>query len=54
MTQQTAVRAQLELAQGNLEAAIRWADSSGLSAEDDDLSYPRERAYLALVRVRIA
>ena len=54
MTQSAAVQAQLELAQGNLAAAIRWADSSGLSAEDDDLSYPREGEYLALARVRIA
>ena len=44
----------MELAQGNVAAAMRWADSSGLSAEDDDMCYPRERAYLALVRVRIA
>jgi hypothetical protein len=41
-------------AQGNMGAAIRWADISGLSPEDDDLSYPREREYLTLVRVRIA
>ncbi len=37
----TAVRAQLELAQGNVAAAIRWADTSRLSTEDDDLPYPR-------------
>src|SRR5215472_2451683 len=49
-----AARAQLELAQGNLAAAIRWADSSGLSAGDDDLRYPREGEYLMLARVRIA
>ena len=54
MTQRAAVRAQLELAQGNLAAAIHWADTSGLSADDDDLSYPREGEYLALARVRIA
>ena len=48
------MRAQLELAQGNLAAAIRWADTSGLSAEDEDLRYPREGEYLALARVRIA
>jgi LuxR family maltose regulon positive regulatory protein len=54
VTQGTAVRAEIELAQGNLAAAIRWADSSGLSANDDDLRYPREGEYLALVRVRIA
>jgi LuxR family maltose regulon positive regulatory protein len=49
-----AVRAQLELAQDNLAAAIRWAHASGLSAEDEDLIYPREGEYLTLVRVRIA
>jgi LuxR family maltose regulon positive regulatory protein len=53
-TQGDAVRAQLELAQGNMAAAIRWADSSSLSAGDNDLSYPREGDYLALARVRIA
>ncbi len=54
MTQGAAVRAQLELAQGHLAAAIRWADSSGLSPNDDDLPYPREGEYLTLARVRIA
>jgi LuxR family maltose regulon positive regulatory protein len=54
MPQVAAVRAQLELAQGNLAAAIRWADASGLTTEDDDLRYPREDEYLALARVRIA
>ena len=52
--QVAAVRAQLELAQGNLAAAIHWADTSGLSAEDEDLCYPREGEYLVLARVRIA
>jgi LuxR family maltose regulon positive regulatory protein len=54
LTQREAVRAQLELAQGNLAAALRWAEASGLSTENDDLPYPREREYLALARVRIA
>jgi LuxR family maltose regulon positive regulatory protein len=54
VTQETAVRAQLELAQGNVAAAIHWADSSGLSLEDDNLRYPHEREYLVLARVRIA
>jgi LuxR family maltose regulon positive regulatory protein len=49
-----AVRAQVELAQANLAAAIRWADGSSLSLADEDLSYPREQEYLALARVRIA
>ncbi len=54
VTQVAAVRAQLELAQGNVATAIRWAESSGLSANDDDLRYPREGEYLVLARVRIA
>jgi LuxR family maltose regulon positive regulatory protein len=54
VTQVAAVRAQLELAQGNVAAAIHWADASGLSTDDDDLPYPREEEYLALARVRIA
>ena len=49
-----AMRAQVELAQGNLAAAIRWAETSGLSTNDTDLSYLREREYLTLARVRIA
>src|SRR6266487_3415141 len=48
-----AVRAQMDLAQGKLAAAIRWAEACGLSARDK-LSYLREREYLTLVRVRIA
>jgi LuxR family maltose regulon positive regulatory protein len=52
--QGAAVRAQLELVQGNLTTAIHWADASGLSTEDDDLPYPREGGYLNLARVRIA
>lgn len=49
-----AVRAQVELAQGNLAAAIHWAETSSLSTSDTDLSYLHERAYLILARVRIA
>jgi len=48
-----AVRAQIELIEGNLAAAIRWAEASGLSASDD-LTYQREREYLTFARVRIA
>jgi len=54
LTQVAAVRARLDLAQGNVVAAVRWADASGLSATDNDLPYPRESEYLALVRVRLA
>jgi LuxR family transcriptional regulator, maltose regulon positive regulatory protein len=49
-----AVQAQVELAQANLAAALRWANGSGLSLTDDDLSYPREQEYLVLARVHIA
>jgi LuxR family transcriptional regulator, maltose regulon positive regulatory protein len=48
-----AAQARIELAQDHLAAAISWADGSGL-AEAPDLSYPREREYLTLARVRIA
>ncbi len=54
MPQEAAVRAQLELAQGNVAVAICWANSSGLSSEDEDLPYLREGEYLALARVRMA
>jgi LuxR family maltose regulon positive regulatory protein len=54
LTLAAAVRAQLELAQGNLAAAIGWADTSGLSPTDNNLPYPCEGEYLALARVRIA
>jgi LuxR family maltose regulon positive regulatory protein len=49
-----AMRARLSLAQGNLDAAVRWADTSGLHADDDDLSYLHEAAYLTLASVHIA
>ncbi len=48
-----AVRAHIELTQGNLAAALHWANTCGLSV-NDELSYPREREYLTLARVRIA
>jgi LuxR family maltose regulon positive regulatory protein len=48
-----AVRARLELMRGNLAAAVRWADASSFSVEDDPY-FPREREYLTFVRVRIA
>jgi len=35
-------------------AAVRWVEESGLSASDEEMSYPREREYLSLARVRIA
>jgi LuxR family maltose regulon positive regulatory protein len=46
-------RARLALAQGDVDAAARWARARGLGAEDDP-GYPREREYLVLVRVLLA
>jgi LuxR family maltose regulon positive regulatory protein len=53
-TRVAAVRAQLQLAQGELAAAARWAAESGLSPDDRELEFLREREYLTLIRVRIA
>ncbi len=39
-----AVRAQVELARGNLAAAIHWADTSGLSPFDDPWTIPVSRS----------
>jgi LuxR family maltose regulon positive regulatory protein len=48
-----ALRARLQLLQGDLPAALRWAEASGLSPEDG-INFPREAAYLTLARVHIA
>jgi LuxR family maltose regulon positive regulatory protein len=48
-----AVQAQLAQAQGDVAAAVAWADASGLSPMDD-LSFSREVEYLILARVWIA
>ena len=48
-----AQRARLLLAQGDVAAAARWADESGLHAEDEP-RYPREPGYLVLARVLLA
>ncbi len=53
MAHGAAMRARIELARGNIAAAIRWADESDLSVWDE-LSYLRELGYLTLARVRIA
>jgi LuxR family maltose regulon positive regulatory protein len=53
ITHAAAMRAHIELAQGNLQAALRWAATSGLSTTDP-LNYLREREYLTLARIRIA
>jgi ATP/maltotriose-dependent transcriptional regulator MalT/class 3 adenylate cyclase len=51
--QAAALQARLQLQQGDLPAAIRWAEDSRLSP-DDALSFPREAAYLTLARLRSA
>jgi LuxR family maltose regulon positive regulatory protein len=48
-----AERARLALAQGDVDAAVRWARGRGLRAEDEP-SYPRQHEYLVLVRVLLA
>jgi len=48
-----ALQAQVELARGNLAAAIRWSEASSVSISEE-LRYQREREYLTLARVRIA
>jgi ATP/maltotriose-dependent transcriptional regulator MalT len=46
-------KARLLLAHGDIAAAARWTEERGLRA-DDEVSYPREPAYLVLVRVLLA
>jgi LuxR family transcriptional regulator, maltose regulon positive regulatory protein len=53
LAQGLAVRARLAVAEGQLETAIRWADTSGVCA-DDAPSFPRELEHLTLARVLIA
>jgi LuxR family maltose regulon positive regulatory protein len=48
-----AERARLALAQGDVDAAVRWAQGRGLRAEDEP-SYPRQHEYLVLVRMLLA
>ncbi len=48
-----AIRARVHLAQGDVDAALRWARQSGVSI-DDELSYVREYEHLTLARVLIA
>src|SRR6185503_20146654 len=52
-----AAQAQLALAQGDLAAAVAWANASGAQRGDgaeDDLSFPCEAEHLILARVWIA
>jgi LuxR family maltose regulon positive regulatory protein len=53
VAQAAAARARVQLAQGDLAAAIRWAEEIGLRP-DDEPTYPQEGEYLTLVRVLIA
>jgi ATP/maltotriose-dependent transcriptional regulator MalT len=53
LAQAGAARVRLALAQGDLAAAVAWADSSDLQP-DDAPAYPHEAVYLTWVRVRIA
>ena len=48
-----ALRARLELANGQVEAAARWVLQRGLAVQDQP-SYPREREHLVLARVLLA
>jgi LuxR family maltose regulon positive regulatory protein len=48
-----AALARLALVQGDLPAALSWAEASGLGAYDEP-SYPREEQYLTMVRALIA
>jgi LuxR family maltose regulon positive regulatory protein len=54
LDQVAAFQAQIELAQGNLAAAVDWLEKSGLSTGNAEVPYLRERGYLTLARVRIA
>jgi LuxR family maltose regulon positive regulatory protein len=53
VTQAAALRACLQLAQDDLEAATAWAENSGLGPDDQEASHPgfREVEYLSLARV---
>lgn len=51
---QSAEGARIRLAQGDLRAAVRWAETSGLSVTDLDLPFLRETEYLILAQVVIA
>ena len=53
ITRGAAAQAQLALAAGNLSAAVAWAESSGLHA-DDEIFFSREAEYLVLARIWIA
>ncbi len=49
-----AAQVQLWLAQGQLAAAARWVEASGLHADDRELPFLREAEYLTFARVQVA
>lgn len=49
-----ALRAQLDLIQGNLISAVHWMETCRYTLDDTNLLYPHEYAYLTLARVHIA
>jgi LuxR family transcriptional regulator, maltose regulon positive regulatory protein len=49
-----ALGTQSALMMGNLSEAVRWAQQCGLSLDDAELPYPREREYLTLARLFLA
>jgi LuxR family transcriptional regulator, maltose regulon positive regulatory protein len=53
LAQAVAELARVRLRQGDLPAATRWMEGSGLSA-DGEVRYPQEVEYLTLVRILIA
>ena len=48
-----AQRARLQVTQGDLDAAVRWASENDLSV-DDEPDYPREPGHMVLARVQLA
>ncbi len=48
-----ALRAQLNLAQGNIEAVVQWNEAEAINM-DDELAYEHEAEYLVLARLLIA
>jgi LuxR family maltose regulon positive regulatory protein len=48
-----ALRARVQLAQGDLDAALRWAQARGLTAQDE-LGYVQEFEHITLARILLA
>ena len=49
----TALKARADLAMGDIEAAVRWAESRGVTV-NDELSYVREFEHIILARILVA